>query len=275
MCTLGLLWQQDPVFPLVLAANRDEFFTRPTRSAAPWPENPQLIGGQDQQAGGSWLLAHQQGRWAALTNLRSGRVSPPQNPPSRGQLVQLAVELTHSELVERLTTQGTLYAGFNLIWGDLNQAFYATNAQEKIRIQTLQPGVITLSNAPLGQIWPKTAYLAQGLQQWMTQPDPEALWQLLAQDQEAPVDQLPETGIPSWLELALSALYIQPFRLDPDQPESLYGTRSSTLLWYERQPEAGQWTLKEKRFDPQGQVATSYLAWPAQPAASTLHPTTS
>lgn len=263
MCTLGLLWQQDPLFPFVLAANRDEFFARPTRAADFWPEQPELIGGQDQQAGGSWLLAHRSGRWAALTNLRNLHLAPPQNAPSRGQLVQAAVTLSQQALVEKLTAQGTHYAGFNLIWGDLEEAFYATNAQSQMRIQRLEPGIITLSNAPLGEIWPKTAFLKQQLQNWQAQPDPEHLWDILAQDQVAASDQLPNTGLPPKLELAFSALYIQPLAVDPAQPERLYGTRASTLLWYEQGAASGQWTLKERRMDSQGQTSTSHLTWSA------------
>ncbi|MEI7431120.1 MAG: NRDE family protein, partial [Betaproteobacteria bacterium] len=86
MCLILLAWQTHPDYPLVVAANRDEFFARPSAAAAFWEENPTLLAGRDLEAGGTWLGVTRHQRFAALTNYREGgkqRV----DAPSRGRLV--------------------------------------------------------------------------------------------------------------------------------------------------------------------------------------------
>ena len=69
MCLILVAWCAHPAFPLVVAANRDEFYARPTALAARWPASPKIIGGRDLEAGGTWLGVSEQGRFAAVTNL--------------------------------------------------------------------------------------------------------------------------------------------------------------------------------------------------------------
>ena len=73
VCLILFAYRAHPAFPLVLAANRDEFFERPTLPAAPWPESPAVFGGRDLDKGGSWLAVSARGRLAAVTNVRDGR----------------------------------------------------------------------------------------------------------------------------------------------------------------------------------------------------------
>ena len=54
MCILFVALEQHPDYPLVIAANRDEFFRRPTRMSGFWPQYPHLLAGRDLEAGRGW-----------------------------------------------------------------------------------------------------------------------------------------------------------------------------------------------------------------------------
>src|SRR5574340_128646 len=71
MCLAVIAWHVHPDYPLVLAANRDEFYTRPTRPAAWWGQPVSLLAGRDEKAGGTWLGVNRYGRFALLTNVRA------------------------------------------------------------------------------------------------------------------------------------------------------------------------------------------------------------
>ena len=90
MCLILVAWKVHPAFPLVVAANRDEFFARPTSAAAFWKDAPQVLAGRDLDAGGTWMGVTCAGRFAALTNFRD----PAQmraSAPSRGPLVAICI----------------------------------------------------------------------------------------------------------------------------------------------------------------------------------------
>ncbi|MFM7522831.1 MAG: NRDE family protein, partial [Betaproteobacteria bacterium] len=72
MCLIVFAWKLIPQCPLVLAANRDEFFSRPAQSADWWSDQPNVFAGRDLEGGGTWLGVNRQGRFAALTNIRNG-----------------------------------------------------------------------------------------------------------------------------------------------------------------------------------------------------------
>src|SRR5579859_983719 len=84
MCLIAIAHGASPKFPLVVAANRDELYARPTRPAHVWEDDPRVVGGRDLRAGGSWFAVRRGGRFAALANIRGmGR----EGGPSRGALV--------------------------------------------------------------------------------------------------------------------------------------------------------------------------------------------
>jgi len=119
MCLILVAWQAHPDFPLVLAANRDEFFARPAAPAQWWADQPDILAGRDLEAGGTWLGVHRRGAFAGLTNFRDPASQRP-GAPSRGALV--ADTLTgHQPVAERLAwlaCHGGDYNGFNLIFSD-------------------------------------------------------------------------------------------------------------------------------------------------------------
>jgi uncharacterized protein with NRDE domain len=119
MCLILLAWQTHPDYPLVVAANRDEFFARPSAPAGFWTDHPDLLAGRDLHAGGTWLGVSRKRRFAALTNFREGGLQRPDSP-SRGALVAdfLAGESDPHRYLEELASRGSEYNGFNLFVGD-------------------------------------------------------------------------------------------------------------------------------------------------------------
>jgi uncharacterized protein with NRDE domain len=157
MCLILIAWQAHPDYPLVVAANRDEFFARPAAAAAFWPEAPQVLAGRDLEAGGSWLGISREQRFAALTNYREGgRVAT--NARSRGALVAdfLSGHASPSAYLAQVAARAVDYNGFNLFVADGQcLAYYANRGDSPPRF--LSPGIYGLSNHLLDTPWPKLA----------------------------------------------------------------------------------------------------------------------
>ena len=250
MCLILLAWQTHPDYPLVVAANRDEFFVRPSAPAAFWTEAPDILAGRDLQAGGTWLGVTRGRRFAALTNFRDGGKQG-SDAPSRGALVAdfLAGECDPEAYLEVLSKRGADYNGFNLFVGDDRRLGYYSNREPGPR--WLAPGIYGLSNHLLDTPWPKLSAAKAAFADALGQlPESTPFLQLLA-DREIVADaQLPETGVPLEWERILSAVFVT----SPD-----YGTRASTLLTMEH---AGRVTLLERSFGrdatPLGEVTERF-----------------
>ena len=234
MCLLALSWQQNSSYPFILAANRDELLKRPTRPACFWPEQPNILGGKDLEAGGSWLLTSKQGRWATLTNFRDGRDLTAGNL-SRGELVLQALQKPLEELPSWLEDNQQNFAGYNLLWGDSSQAWYFSNRLAEAPRQ-LSPGLYLLSNATLNTDWPKTRRLRKAIEEWQATENchPSQLFATLADPTQAADSDLPNTYLPIETEKFLSSIFIK---------GENYATRTSTLLW---QTADDNWHLHEK-----------------------------
>ena len=175
MCLIAFAWRAHPDYPLVVAANRDEFRHRPTQAAHWWDDAPGLLAGRDLEAGGTWLGVTRSGRFAALTNRRdpAGQV---RDAPSRGALVLRALteDETPAHTLARIAASPQRHAGYNLLAGDLTGLCVLDNASGAVR--TLAPGLYGLSNAFLDTPWPKLtqarARLADALPRL---PDPQAV----------------------------------------------------------------------------------------------------
>ena len=173
MCLIAIAHRVTEKWPLVIAANRDESYDRPTRASHAWEEDPRVIGGRDLRAGGSWLAVRRDGRFAAVTNVRgigraeggcgtdfspSGRAkarpTSSEGPPSRGLLVSdfvLGNELPLA-YAQRVTALSAEYAGFHLIVGDGDIVHCSSNS-----MPAPIDGLFAVSNAPPGVEWPKVA----------------------------------------------------------------------------------------------------------------------
>src|SRR2546423_1416608 len=238
MCIILLAYKAHPVYTLVLAANRDEFYERPTAVADYWEDAPGLLGGRDLERGGTWLGVTEAGRLAAVTNFRE----PGQRAsaaPSRGLLVSdfLRSRETVEAYLERLAADACLHNGFNLIVGDSDLLYYYSNRAHAP--QALGPGIYGVSNHLLDTPWPKVARGKEALAEILFAGDalrPDAIFRLLADRTCADDSCLPDTGVGRDLERVLSPLFIT---------SPIYGTRSSTVLLLDQE---GRMTFIERTF---------------------------
>lgn len=215
MCLIALAYKVHPRFPLVLAANRDEFQERPTAPAQWWTDAPHILAGRDLRAGGTWMGITRSGRFAALTNYRDLH-RPMKQGPSRGLLVRNALE-------GALDVNATAaYEGFNLLYGTVDALRYHNNIQPADT--ALIPGVHGLSNAFLDTPWPKVERAKAGMEQLLRASDDalaDGLFALLRDEVPATDAQLPDTGLPRPMEHAVSPIFIS---------TDGYGTRCSTVV---------------------------------------------
>lgn len=227
MCLILAAWQVHPLYPLVIAANRDEFFSRPTRSAAFWPETPDLLAGRDLSAGGTWLGVARGGRsyrFAALTNFRDP-AREKQIATSRGSLVAdfLQGKTKALDYLADVKTIGDRYNGFNLLVCDGETLACYNNIAHQARV--LEAGIHGLSNHVINTPWPKVTTATHALDASLhVLPDTDALFNFLRDETIAEDSDLPDTGVPLELERRLSAIFVRA------TADSAYGTRSSTVL---------------------------------------------
>ena|SRR5205085_7824910 len=160
--------------PLVIAANRDEAHARPTLRGTWWDDAPDVIGGRDLRAGGSWLAVRRDGRFAAVTNVHG--LPGSETAPSRGNLVRDFVTSHDAPLafVERVAKRGDDYAGFHLLAGDAGRDIaHYTNAGGAPRL--IEAGsIFAISNAPCGESWPKTDRAIAAMHAALQEDDPAA-----------------------------------------------------------------------------------------------------
>ena len=238
MCLIVFAWRPDHATPLVVAANRDEFYARPSLPLAQWPESPQVYAGRDLEAGGTWLGIGADGRFAALTNIRN-----PHQPParkSRGELVArfLTGDLSIADYLSDVVSRSIEYAGFNLLIGNRRELWHY-NAEQSEALE-LNPGIYGLSNAGLDTPWPKLLKARAALTEVLDDPQPQALLALLGDPQTAPFADLPDTGVGLATESLLSSVFIA---------SQSYGTRASTALIVR---EDGSRWMVERSFGPFG-----------------------
>jgi uncharacterized protein with NRDE domain len=225
MCVIFFAYRQHSEYPLVLLANRDEFYERPTAAAGVWQDAPEIFAGRDLVHGGTWLGITKTGRFAAVTNYRDP--SAARGKHSRGNLVGDFLKSTEpvEDYLEKIKMRAAEFSGFNLLVGEFspkNEALgYYSNRENKVRI--LAPGLYGLSNHLLDTPWRKVekgkTELA-GLLEKST-PDRESLFAVLGDKSFADDDDLPETGIGYEREKLLSAIFIE---------TPIYGTRSSSVV---------------------------------------------
>lgn len=239
MCLVVLAVGCDPDYPLILAANRDEFHARPSQDIHWWPDQPDIVGGRDLQAGGSWLALSRRGRFATVTNYRDAE-PPSGRYVSRGELVTgfLSSELSPHEYLD--TIEEDAYAGFNLIVGDGNTVGYLSNREDGRR--ELGAGIYALSNALLDADAHKVVTSKRHLADLVERSgvNTSMLLRLMHDRHRAPAVEV-ETGR---LEFSRAHAITAPFIVMPD-----YGTRCTTIVLLDRD---GRWQVTERRFDRDG-----------------------
>jgi len=241
MCLITISYQQNPQYPFILVANRDEFFLRPSAPMHFWQAQPELLAGQDLDHKGTWLGITQAGRFAALTNYRSGPKTDQSFAFSRGVLV------TNTLLNGLHLSTEQLYAPFNLIYADRRGLFY-TNNQGLSEPQPLAAGLYGLCNAALDTPWPKVVDAKQQLAQVADQQNISMcqLKNLMTATEIAAEHDLPDTGISKTWESALSSQFI---KINDE-----YGTRAKTIILQER---SGRTQICEMRYDQTGFIGES------------------
>lgn len=223
MCLILIATHFHPDYPLILAANRDEFYDRPTDRLDFWPDHPGLLAGRDRLAGGTWLGITRQGRIGAITNYREPFSMDP-TAPSRGKLVEdfLTGDLDPEDFIRQNDSLMARCNGFNLVIGNWDRLCYYSNREGRLRI--LPPGVHGLCNHLLNTSWPKVRYGKDALTSLVAGGgviSHQDILDLLADRTMPPDDQLPDTGVGLDWERRLSSVFIK---------SDIYGTRSSTVI---------------------------------------------
>lgn len=219
MCLIFTAINYHPVYKLIVAANRDEFYSRKTAAANYWPDFPYVLGGRDLQAGGTWMGMTKAGKIAMLTNYRDPK-NIRANAPSRGFLVSDYLENSIGPEEYLKNIKPADYNGFNLIAGTVDDLYYVSNYTSGIT--HLSNGLYGLSNALLDVPWPKVVKGKKKLAPILGKSDltTAELMEFLY-DTEVATENLPNTGVSADLEKALSSMFIK----TPG-----YGSRCSTVV---------------------------------------------
>jgi len=243
MCLIVFSLGQHPDFPLVVAANRDEFHQRPTAAMHWWPED-NVLAGQDLQSRGTWLAVSRDGAVAAVTNVREG--TPESGQRSRGELPLRALVTGHHSMHHALANEPGAYSGFNLIHLAPGSGWYYSN-RDAHPGRHIHRGIFGLSNHLLQSPWPKLLRLRNSVATRLSRErnhDTRALHEdlitLLQDTTPAPDSALPDTGVGVATERFLSPAFIC---------APTYGTRASTIVTLRRD---GEITVTEQSWTPEG-----------------------
>ena len=239
MCLILFAINQHKDYPLVVIANRDEFYARPTRSAHWWDDAPQIFAGRDMQAQGTWMGVDRRGRFAAVTNVREPGMNQ-DAPCSRGDLPK---HFLQGNLGAEAYLQGLAidqYAGFNLLVADHSGCWFLSNRDTAIR--KIPAGIHGVSNGYFDEPWPKLETGKRALQKCLqASVDVESLFSILLDKDQAKDDVLPDTGVPREFERLLSSRFIH---------SNEYGTRASSVLL----KTSDSLSFSERNFDHSGAI---------------------
>ncbi len=222
MCLILFAYRRSADFPLILIANRDEYYARPSRDAH-WWDDAEIFAGRDLEAGGTWLGVNRRGRFAAVTNVRETGGLPP-GRRSRGELTRdfLAGSKTAEIYLAEVASRAQEYSGFNLLLGDADALWFYSNRDDGPR--RIDPGVYGISNGRFDEPWPKLSSGKAELEALLDEPpSAERLMSILTDHNIAADHDLPQTGVSLQFERLLSSRFIR----SPD-----YGTRACSLLVY-------------------------------------------
>lgn len=239
MCLIFIALKNHSKYKLVVAANRDEFYHRETAPAAFWQDHPQILGGRDLEAMGTWLGMTKTGRICMVTNFRDLK-NIKTNAPSRGKLVTdfLMGRSSAEEYLKKVEARADQYNGFSLIAGTVDALYYFSNYKQGVIL--LNSGLFGLSNHLLETPWPKVEKGKREIQSLLKKPDVRTadFFPMLSDETIGDDEQLPDTGVGLARERALSPAFIK----SPG-----YGTRSSTVILVDYN---NQVSFHERVYDP-------------------------
>ena len=222
MCLITFKIAQDPQYKLILAANRDEAYSRPTAHAQFWEEAPHLLAGKDLLANGTWLGITKQGKLAAITNChQDNQFSPDPSKLSRGSIMTdyLLTDDSADSYLSKIQEKTANYQPFNVILGSVDHLYHLNSLDNQI--QLLHDGIHSVSNASLNTPWPKVERTRADL----AKTNDKTINQLFAMmmDQKPAADSQLDylSNIPLEMKRAVSAPFIK---------TDAFGTRSTTLI---------------------------------------------
>jgi uncharacterized protein with NRDE domain len=241
MCLITFAYKSHPEYSLILLANRDEFYARPSKAMHFWEDHPDILAGKDLEQGGTWLGINQQGKFTAVTNYRDG-LKTKANALSRGAITRdfLTSDQDPTGYLKQLLPKQDKFGDYNLLLGDQSGIYYQSNREGAIH--EIKPGTYGLSNALLDTPWPKLIKVRSELARALsnTKLSSKKLLGIMSDSTQAVTSELPDTHIPLEWEQLLSSCFIQ---------SDKYGTRTTTLLL---QKLSGETTIIEKSFGPKG-----------------------
>lgn len=223
MCLIHFHYLEHPIYQLILVANRDEFYKRPSEPAHFWEDEPLILAGRDLEQMGTWLGVSKKGKFAAITNFRDPRL--PVRPFSRGEIVRkfLANSMHPEDFIAELQELRDSYGGYNVIVGEGDVLLHYNNILDEKN--EISPGTHSVSNHSLNTPWPKVVKGKSRLSEYVkNHPEKleiDELFEIVMDRTIAPDHELPDTGVGLEMERNLSASFIH---------LSHYGTRASTLL---------------------------------------------
>lgn len=235
MCTIAVLRGMHPRHPLIVAANRDEFYARSAVAPAAIGRTRRgdiIVAGRDETAGGTWMGATARGFFVGVTNQRTG-LPAALGRRSRGEVVRAALEEASAEGVTALLarTDPARFNPFNLIFGDASgvHVAYARDNPARIEVEALGPGLHVLANDRVGSPWFPKAERVRALLDLPTLAalDDDALLARCARAlsdhalPDAPLDLPGESLFPPEVARRLQAICIH---------TPVYGTVSSTAM---------------------------------------------
>jgi len=246
MCLIIFSFKESEEKPLVVCANRDEFYSRQTTSLDIWTDKPDIIAGRDLKAGGTWMgINKKTGKFAAITNYRDLKLVK-ENVKSRGDIVSNFLENGSllSEFIETLKKEKDQYNGYNLIFGNKDSLFYYSNINDNLK--EIEPGLHGVSNHFLDTPWPKLVKAKQIFKKnFYSNNLKNKCFNLLSDKEFFPEKDLPETGMGLEWEKLLSPIFIK---------SDIYGTRSSSFIAFH---ENGNIDISEKAYIEEGCVKTT------------------
>jgi len=222
---------------LILAANRDEYYERPTKNMH-WWEPEEILAGKDLQAGGTWLAVSNDGRFAVLTNFKE-LANGKESLKSRGELISNYITskgVSSKEYLENFKERN--YAGFNLLLGDKEGIHYISNRNEGV--EKLESGIHALGNLLLNTQTKKSIKIKNQFKELLqTNPNEDVLLEFMRGD-SGDLSNLDMDGFKETEHEEIPYRFIK---------SNVYGTRCTTLLTIDLN---GKYKITEQNYSKKG-----------------------